>query len=305
MSKYNVTIKETLSKTVEVEADSPEQAREIVEERYYRAKDDSYILGAEDLTDFNIETELKPTPMKLRIYQVNTDRDKDRIAFMDYDNLERFQGTKNINSSVYDKTFDGELNLSSLEDVYREFNFSHPEDYEGRSLSVSDIVEIISSDNVKPGFYFCDTVGFKTVDFDPSKTSALSKPKTIKVVLLEPDKFARTAEIGTKLADLQKVVGGDIEAAYYFDEEVCLVCNEEGKINGMPLNRSVYDKNKNLIDIIAGPAFICDCSGENFGSLNEEQLKRYTKQFRNPERFIRLNGEIKGIPFKPEKDRDR
>ena len=305
MSKYNVTIKEILSKTFEVEADSPEEAKEMIEEKYYEAKDDSYILYAEDLTGFDIEAELKPSPMKVRIYQVNTDRDKDRIAFMEYDHLECFQGTKEINSSVYDKAFDGELDLISLEDVYRKFNLSHPEGFEGRSLSVSDIVEIVSSDNVKPGFYFCDTIGFKEVDFDHSKTSVLSRPKTMKVVLLEPDKFARTAEIGTKLEDLQKVVGGDIEAAYYFDEEVCLVCNEEGKVCGMPLNRSVYDKNKNLIDIIAGTAFICDCSGEFFGSLNEEQLKKYTKQFRNPEHFIKENGKIKGIPFKPEGDRSR
>ena len=305
MSKYNVTITETLSKTFEVEANSVEEAKEKIEDRYYEAKDDSFVLGADDLSGFNIDAELKPSPMKLRIYQVNTDRDNDRIAFMGYDSLERFQGTKDINSSVYDKVYDGELNLESLEDVYAEFNFTHPDGYTGRSLSVSDIVEIVSSDNQSPGFYFCDTVGFKKVDFDPSKVPETNKPKTMKVVLLEPNKFAKAAEIGTELSDLQKVVGGYIEAAYFFNEDVCLICNEEGKIRGLPLNRGVYDEDKKLVDIIAGTAFICDCSGENFGSLNDEQLKKYTKQFRNPERFIKLNGEVKGIPFKPEKDRDR
>lgn len=67
----------------------------------------------------------------------------------------------------------------------------------------------------------------------------------------------------------------------------------------MPLNRAVYDKDRQMIDIIAGPCFLCDCSGENFGSLNDEQLQRYAKQFRFPEQFFKVGGEYKAVPFKP------
>mgnify|MGYP003197984914 CR=1 FL=1 len=67
----------------------------------------------------------------------------------------------------------------------------------------------------------------------------MSEEKKIKVVLLEPGKLARTAEIGTSLEDLQKIVDGLIEAYYPFEEQVCIVCNEESKINGMRPNRSV------------------------------------------------------------------
>ena len=42
-----------------------------------------------------------------------------------------------------------------------------------------------------------------------------------------------------------------------------------------------------------------------FGSLNKEQLERYKKQFQNPERFFRVGGEIKAVPYKPEKDHER
>lgn len=85
------------------------------------------------------------------------------------------------------------------------------------------------------------------------------------------------------------------------------VCNEEGKINGLPLNRAVYaDPNRGeMLDIIAGTFFICDCSGENFGSLSSEQLRRYTEQFKYPERFFRMDNEIRAVPFLPEKDRER
>ncbi len=130
-------------------------------------------------------------------------------------------------------------------------------------------------------------------------------PEKIKVVLLEPGKLARVAEIGTQLEDLQAVVDGMIEAAYYFPEPVCLVVNDEGKINGMPLNRGVRDQNGKLIDIIAGTAFICDCSGENFGSLNDNQLKKYLQEFRYPEHFFKVNDEIQGVKYNPNRSRER
>ena len=67
----------------------------------------------------------------------------------------------------------------------------------------------------------------------------MSEEKKIKVVLLEPGKLARTAEIGTSIEDLQNAVDGLIEPFYPFEEQVCIVCNDEGKINGMLPNRSV------------------------------------------------------------------
>lgn len=83
------------------------------------------------------------------------------------------------------------------------------------------------------------------------------------------------------------------------------VCNDEGKYNGMRPCRAIYGENRKMMDIIFGPFFICDCSTPYFGSLNKEQLERYTKQFQNPERFFRVGGEIKAVPYKPEKDHER
>ena len=83
------------------------------------------------------------------------------------------------------------------------------------------------------------------------------------------------------------------------------VCNDEGKYNGMRPCRAIYGEGREMMDIIFGPFFICDCSTPYFGSLNKEQLERYTKQFQNPERFFRIGGEIKAVPYKPEKDHER
>lgn len=139
---------------------------------------------------------------------------------------------------------------------------------------------------------------------DVSYEAKEARPEKMRVVLLEPGKLARAAEIGTKLEDLQRVVGGNIEAAYYFEEPVCMVVNEEGKINGLPLNRGVRDNGK-LVDIIAGTAFICDCSGENFGSLSDAQIKKYVDEFKFPEQFFKRNNEIQGIKFNPNRAKER
>lgn len=133
----------------------------------------------------------------------------------------------------------------------------------------------------------------------------MSEEKKIKVVLLEPGKLARTAEIGTSLEDLQETVGGLIEPFYPFKEQVCTVCNEESKINGMLPNRSVKNDEGIMVDFIFGSAFICDCRGESLDSLSDEQLARYTKMFRYPEHLAKLNGQLIGIPFNPQREHER
>jgi hypothetical protein len=128
----------------------------------------------------------------------------------------------------------------------------------------------------------------------------------IKVVVLEPGKPARAEEIESSLEAMQELVGGYIEGMYPFEEEVCIVCNEEGKMNGIALNRAIYGESGEIVDIIAGPCFICDSSGENFGSLSAEQLDRYTNKFKYPEQFLRVNGNIEAVPYKPQnKDYER
>ena len=131
--------------------------------------------------------------------------------------------------------------------------------------------------------------------------------KRITVVLLEPGKLARKAEIDASLEGMQKLVGGYIEAFYPFQEEVCIVCNEEGKLNGLPLNRAVRSEGpeQKMLDIIAGTCFICDCSGEDFASLSEEQLQHYEEKFKYPEEFFMLGNEICAIPYTPEPEKGK
>ena len=45
--------------------------------------------------------------MKIAIYQINPDRDENNVAFLSYENLERFQGSAALCSEIYDKVFEG------------------------------------------------------------------------------------------------------------------------------------------------------------------------------------------------------
>ena len=100
------------------------------------------------------------------------------------------------------------------------------------------------------------------------------------VLIVEPGKTPRTAEIGGALESMQAVVGGYIQAVYPFDDEIALICNEEGKILRLPFNRPLYSPETVVVyDIIVGTFFMCAAPAEdsNFGSLSEEQIRRCTR----------------------------
>ena len=105
----------------------------------------------------------------IRIYQINIDRDKLNLAFDSFEMVERLSGTTDINKSIYDLAYEGSVSAENLEEIYTIFNIQKPKDFSGRSLSVSDVVEVISSETMKKGFYFCDTFGFQKVNFEEAE----------------------------------------------------------------------------------------------------------------------------------------
>ena len=176
------------------------------------------------------------------IYQINMDRDSANVCFIGMESLEKIKGTKEVNAAAYDRVYDGKMDCISLENIYQKFNVDHPADYKGRSLSVSDVVEIRESDTLNPGFYFVDSIGFKSISFDKSlcKEPTQAHETRISVLLVEPDRYPRMIEIDDTLEAMQAVVGGDIEEYMPFEDEVAIVCHEEGKLIGLPPNRAVY-----------------------------------------------------------------
>ena len=113
--------------------------------------------------------------MRMRLYQINTDRDEKGLAFMSYEFVKRRTHSEKIDRRIYDCVFDGEVNCKSLESVFALFNFRYPDGYQGRSLSLSDVVEVLDGEHVPKGLYFCDSIGFKEVMFDQQKKDAAVK----------------------------------------------------------------------------------------------------------------------------------
>lgn len=244
--------------------------------------------------------------MKINIYQINHERDTHRVAFVDTKYLEKAQGNSAINSKIYDKVFSGNVDCKSLEDVFGKFNANHPEGYRGRSLSVSDIVEVVEDNEVEKGFYFCDTFGFKKVDFEPSLTENIVSKNMITVLYVQANHYPKTVSIDNTWDAMQKLVGGCIEEYMPFEDEVAIICNEEGKMNGSPLNRAIYaEGSKEMIEIIAGDFFIAyaPANSEDFKELPKDLEEKYREKFKYPERFYKQNDEIKVYQVKP-KERD-
>ena len=126
-------------------------------------------------------------------------------------------------------------------------------------------------------------------------------PEKMTVLVVEPMKEPYVKEIDPGLRSLQAEVGGDIGAAYPFRDPVALVCNDEGKLIGLDLNRGLRDENGELYDIMAGTFLVVGLGEEDFASLSPELAQKYMEHFRQPEQFISLGGQIIALPVEPEK----
>ena len=125
-------------------------------------------------------------------------------------------------------------------------------------------------------------------------------PEKLTVLVVEPMKEPYVKEIDPGLHALQAEVGGDIAASYPFDDPVGLVLNDEGKLIGLDLNRSLRDERGEIYDIVAGTFLVVGLGPESFASLPPDMIQKYTEQFKRPELFASINGQIVSVPVEPE-----
>ncbi len=153
--------------------------------------------------------------------------------------------------------------------------------------------------------YILDSENFTGVNFavGEEREIPLEQKETMDVLLIKPGMYPQVVKIGCELEDLQAAVGGDIEATYPFDDEVALVMNEEGKINGSELNRSLKNEDGELYDIIAGNFLVTGLTEDDFGSLSPELMDKFEKHFHQPEMFVRMGRSIMAMPLPDDKVR--
>lgn len=120
----------------------------------------------------------------------------------------------------------------------------------------------------------------------------------MQVVIVEPKKKPTVQNIDDGLEAMQKIVGGTIQAIYPFEEQIALICNDEGKFLNLPLNRALRDNAGCVYDIVAGTFFLCAAptDKDNFASLTEEQVQTCLKRFAIPEQFIQVGDGVFVLP---------
>lgn len=102
--------------------------------------------------------------------------------------------------------------------------------------------------------------------------------RRLRVLLVMPGLEPREVPVEDSVEALQRLVGGTFQIIYPWDDSACLICNDEGKLNGMPPNRFVRTGLMSA-DIIHGPFLISGFSGDDLDSLTDEQMERYRAEF--------------------------
>jgi len=123
------------------------------------------------------------------------------------------------------------------------------------------------------------------------------KNNLIKVLVVEPEKTPYVKEIEPTLSSYQAEVGGYIQAIYPFDDPVAIICNEEGKLNGLDLNRALRDEDGVIYDIVAGTFLVVGLSEDDFASLDDGLIKQFSEKYKTPEMFVAFNGKIMVLPM--------
>ena len=101
----------------------------------------------------------------------------------------------------------------------------------------------------------------------------------MKVIRVEPRKMPEIIEIDNTLDALQEQVNGYIQAIYPFDDQVAIVCNEEGKLMDLEENRLLRDEDGTIIDLLVGTFLVVGLGDEDFDSLSDDLIVKYNKYF--------------------------
>lgn len=103
----------------------------------------------------------------------------------------------------------------------------------------------------------------------------------MKILIVEPSKHPRQAEVQHTLQNLQDIVGGYIQAVYPWEDPVALVCDEEGLLKQLEFNRLVAPEVP-----IFGTFFICGLGEEDFTDLPDDLMAKYSKMLYDPQYLI-------------------
>ena len=149
-----------------------------------RANGDYSVIEYGSFGDGEVETAINDHPQNIyRIYQLKSDKKYHGIRFEDRATLQKSGIQLGINdyNFVYEGNFndvEGDSFDDKLNTLYDRFNFEQPEDFKGRSLSVSDVITVKNGKNESA--YYVDTFGFTDIPEFFNKFNENSKTENIK-----------------------------------------------------------------------------------------------------------------------------
>ena len=118
------------------------------------------------------------------------------------------------------------------------------------------------------------------------------KEREIKVLKVSPCKAPEVVTLVNELEELQKAVS--IEADYVglieiiaIDDDICILCNEEGKLIGLPPNRRIGH------DVICGTFYILgeDSEEGELCSLSDMDIEKYKAIFADTSEVVMTDAE--------------
>ena len=102
----------------------------------------------------------------------------------------------------------------------------------------------------------------------------------MRIIMVEPERSPYEMELEDSLGAMQRCVGGTIEAVYEpGGRDAALICNDEGKLLGLPWNRALTDDHGVPYDIVCGTFFVAGLKEDDFASLTEQQIKKYKDKY--------------------------
>lgn len=121
----------------------------------------------------------------------------------------------------------------------------------------------------------------------------------IQVLIVEPHRRPYGATICPKLHSIQDIVGGCIQVVQdgLLKDDAVIVCNENGKLVGLPANRALRDGRSKVQDVIHGTFMVVGTAGEDFTSLTPRQFADWTDRFLYCEQMIYFDGKIVAVPI--------
>lgn len=149
-----------------------------------RANGDYSVIEYGSFGDGEVETAINDHPQNIyRIYQLKSDKKYHGIRFEDRATLQKSGIQLGINdyNLVYEGNFndvEGDSFDDKLNTLYDRFNFEQPEDFKGRSLSISDVITVKNSKNESA--YYVDSIGFTDIPEFFNKFNENSKTENIK-----------------------------------------------------------------------------------------------------------------------------